>query len=129
MDPSGPAQNDSRTMPRPPLRATFDPDVVAAWQALLRDRPQPLRKVYPVLAIAGVLCGLLAFALSAPLWGLAGIGLLICIVGANIAADQRDHRMLRCPHCHQPPVGPWERQSVRRADWCNRCRYWLNPPY
>lgn len=123
------APNENRTMPQLPIRAKFDPSVIAAWQSLLRNHPQPLRKAYPVLAIASVLCGLLALVLSAPLWGLAGVVLLFCVAAANIASDQRDRRILRCPHCHQPPVGHWGRQSVRSADWCSHCLYWLSPPY
>jgi hypothetical protein len=114
----------------PMLRATRDQKVVDAWKALVDNHKSPFfveRTVAAIVLVLSLLLGNYSKSQFAP-WalGLAAISLVVFVV-LILLAHIFDRLTLRCPHCKQVPVSG--RGDPKLADFCDKCHYWLRPPY
>jgi len=107
-----------------PIRATRDPEVIAAWAKAVTAYQQECRRVRPVLLFAIVVCFGLAITLQNGylLW------LVLALVLALMAVEFWKRAPLICPHCSRSPV-PFNHGSPGNVEFCPHCFYWLKPPW
>lgn len=113
------------------VRATYDAQVVRAWERALAAHPPLLRKVATVTAIVAVvgLGGAVASygnAFAPVLFG-SGISGLVLAALLRVLDEELRIAHLHCPHCLRKPAG-LRRQNATSTDHCVHCLYWLKTP-
>jgi hypothetical protein len=115
------------------MRATYDAQVVRAWQQALAAHPPSLRRAAAVAAIVALvslgLCCAPALQGGAFARALLGSGLAELLIAALLLALDHERRTadLCCPHCRRNPAGI-RRQAAIWIDHCAHCLYWLKTP-
>ena len=103
-------------------RAVYNKDVIAQWDALVRDHNRTYGRyaiASGIIAVLGVVAGLLfsqAF-LVAFFLGFAGV-ILLAHAGTS---------RFKCPNCGTRPGSL--RNSPLTAEICPHCHFWLKSPY